>query len=89
MGECSLDKIEYAELYSATNEETEECPSHWEILTRNANISWRHEIPYTGENGNYVSSSRRMEHIEAKPITKNLVKRFLKYYEILGKLEAL
>lgn len=89
MGECNLDKIEYAELYGETSQETErEYPSHWEILTRNANIPWRSEIPYTGENGNVASSNRRKEHIESKPTIKKLVNRFLKYCELLGQFEA-
>jgi hypothetical protein len=90
MGECNLDKIEYAELYGENSQETEdEYPSKWEILTRNANIPWRSEIPYTGENGDCVASSGRgIDHIENKPITKKLINGFLKYCELLGKSEA-
>jgi len=90
MGECNLDKIEYAELYGDNSQETEdEYPPKWEILTRNANIPWRSEIPCTGENGDCVTSScRRIDHIENKPMTKKLIDHFLKYYELLGRLEV-
>ena len=90
MGECNLDKIEYAELYGENSQETDdEYPSKWEILTRNANIPWRSEIPYTGENGDCVASSRRrMDHIENKTVTIKLIDHFLKYYELLGRLEV-
>jgi hypothetical protein len=56
MGECNLDKIEWADFDDGSPENVEEVPSHWEILTRNANILWRCEIPCTGENGNAISS---------------------------------
>jgi hypothetical protein len=90
MGECNLDKIEYAELYAETVPGTEgEGLSRQEILARNADIPWRSEIEGTGENGNIItSSSRRTEHIESKPTSKNLLNHFLTYYELLGKLEA-
>ena len=94
MGECNLDKIEYSELHgenfpdNGQNVEGE-VPSRWEILARNADLPWRSEIPCTGENGNDITSSRRrMEHIESEPKPKKLLNRFLKYYELLGKLEA-
>jgi hypothetical protein len=90
MGECNLDKIEYAELYGETFPGMEgEALSRWEILARNADIPWRSEILGTGENGNNITSSgRRTEHIEYKPKSKRLINRVLKYYELLGKFEA-
>ena len=90
MGECNLDKNEYAELYGETLHGMEwEALSRWEILARNADIPWRTEIQGTGENGNNIlCSGRRTEHIESKPKSKGLLNRFLRYYELLGKLEA-
>ena len=90
MGECNLDKIEYAELYGETFPGIDvEVLSHWEILARNADIPWRTEIQGTGENGNNIlCSGRRIDHIESKPKSKRLLNRFLRYYELLGKLEA-
>ena len=90
MGECNLDKNEYAELYGETFPGMEgEALSRWKILARYADIPWRSEILGTGENGNIITSSgRRTEHIESKPTSKNLLNRFLTYYELLGKLEA-
>jgi hypothetical protein len=94
MGECNLDKIEYTELHGENFPDMAQdgegkVLSRWEILARNADLPWRSEIPCTGENGNDITSSRRrMEHIESEPKSKRLLNRFLKYYELLGKLEA-
>jgi len=58
MGESNLDKFERADLFdNDSNECTEEFPSRWEILTRNADLPWIGEIPKVGKSINVASHS--------------------------------
>jgi len=90
MGECNLDKIEYADLHGP---EYPEIGNALQFRRRIASITgndWRTEIPCTGENGNVVASgcNEPKQTIE-EPLTNNkIIKGFLKYFEVLGKIEA-
>ena len=53
MGESNLDKFERADLFdNGSKESTEEFPSRWEILNRNADLPWIREISNVGKSIN-------------------------------------
>jgi hypothetical protein len=89
MGECNLDKIEYAVSYDVDPQKiSDEVYSCRRIAYRMAAISWRFEIPCTEGNGNSITSGNlEIEQIVKKSPIKRMAYRFLKYFEILGRIE--
>jgi hypothetical protein len=89
MGECNLDNIEREELRGPEYPEIANAAHFRRRVACMAEEDWRCEIPCTGENGNVIASGC----IETRQSDERLVKNkvincFLKYFEILGKIEA-
>jgi hypothetical protein len=90
MGECNLDKIEYADLHGPDYPEIGHA-THFQRRTASiVENDWRTEIPCTGENGNVIATgcNETKQTIEETMVKHKLVNRLLKYFEILGKIEA-
>jgi hypothetical protein len=90
MGECNLDKIEYTDLHGPEYPEIGHATHFRRRTISMVESDWRTEIPCTGENGNVIATgcNELKQTIEA-PLTNNkIIKGLLKYFEILGNIEA-
>jgi hypothetical protein len=89
MGECNLDNIEREELRGPEYPEIANA-AHFRLrLASTVDDDWRCEIPSTGENGNVIASGCiENERTEEFLVKNKVINRVLKYFEILGKIEA-
>ena len=90
MGECNLDKIEYADLHGPEYPEIGNAHQFRRRVASMTGNDWRTEILYTGENGNVIATgyNEPKQTIEAPMTNNKIIKGLLKYFEILGNIEA-
>jgi hypothetical protein len=89
MGECNLDKIEYADLHGPEYPEIGHATNFRRRVTSIVENDWRTEIPCTGENGNVIASGCTENNRPNEFLVKNkVINGFLKYFEALGNIEA-
>jgi hypothetical protein len=89
MGECNLDKIEYADLHGPEYPEIVHATHFRRRAASMVENDWRTEIPCTGENGNVIASGCvETRQREEGLVKNNVINCLLKYFEILGQIEA-